>query len=74
MIGDGEERVISLGFREFSNKVQCYRLKWQRFWLWVDRLEWGMYWMCVDFVSLTFCTPLDVFLDLLLHVWPPIVL
>ena len=73
MISDGKEGIVSLGFREFCDEVQCYCLKWECFRSWVNWLEWGMYGVRIDFVSLTVCTSLDVFLNILSHTWPPIV-
>ena len=72
MVSDGEDGVVFLGLREFSDEVEGNDLEWICLWLWEYWRQWSLGGSGVDLMALTFCAPPDVLHHVLPELRPPV--
>ena len=67
-----QDRITPLRLWELRYEIESNCFEWKCFWFGVDRLQRHTNGVCIDFVSLAFCTALDIFRNVLGHFWPPV--
>ena len=72
MISDGENRIVFLGLREFSDKVKGNDFEWIRLWLGEYWCQWSFGGSSVDLMVLALRTPLNILYHILPESRPPV--